>query len=169
MKEIELTQGKVALVDDCDYEWLNKFKWCTVKKGGTYYAVRNVPKNNSRLIYMHREILGDMPDGMDIDYIDGDGLNNQKANLRVVTRRQNSQNRHIEKSSRYPGVTWHKAGRKWQAQVCIDGKMKYLGLYQTEDDAFEAYRMAVYNLGEDMHERFEDENEDQGNHRKRML
>lgn len=157
MKEIPLTQGKVALVDDEDFERLSQWKWYARKDGSTLYAVRNAPGPERGTILMHREVLGDVPGEMDIDHVDGDGLNNQKANLRIITHRQNCQNLHIQKSSKYPGVCWHKRARKWQAQVGIDGKIKYLGLYETENDAFEAYRMAVYNLGEDMHERFEEE------------
>ena len=157
MKEIELTQGKVAIVDDEDYEKLNQFRWYAVKKAGTYYAMRTRYEPRRETIRMHREILGDIPDDMQVDHIDGDGLNNQKANLRIVTNRQNSQNRHIEKSSRYPGVTWHKAGRKWQAYIRINGKQKYLGLYLTEKEAFQAYKGAVDAIGEVVLDDYEEE------------
>lgn len=95
MKEIRLTQDQVALVDDCDFERLNKFKWFAHKGRNTYYAQRNSPKINGkqRTIFMHHKVIGKPPVGKMSDHEDGNGCNNQRYNLRHVTNRENSQNR----------------------------------------------------------------------------
>jgi hypothetical protein len=59
-----------------------------------------------------------------------------------------------EKSSKFPGVCWHKCTRKWMACIQINGGMKYLGYYHVEEDAFEAYRVAVNALGDELHEKY---------------
>lgn len=93
MKEIKLTQGKVVLVDDEDYEYLNQFKWYALKNHRTYYAQRVIQNNYiKRTLKMHRVIM-DTPCGLEVDHIDGDGLNNQKCNLRNCTFAENRKNR----------------------------------------------------------------------------
>lgn len=144
MKEMPLTQGKVALVDDDDFEQLNKYKWCACVRKHTIYAVRSEPKTH-KTIRMHREVLKYIPDGMFTDHIDGNGLNNQKYNLRIVTTRQNAQNRHQVKSSKYPGVTWHSGSKKWNARILINGQQNNLGFFESEDDAATAYTNACLN------------------------
>ena len=89
MREIPLTQGKVALVDDADYEWLSKHKWYCLKTAKLEYAAR---EENGTTVYMHREILG-FPKGVDIDHFDGDGLRNVRNNLRICSHEKNLQNR----------------------------------------------------------------------------
>lgn len=151
MKEIVLTQNQVALVDDCDYERLNKFKWYAKKHRNTFYAGRNFPRINGKQyrINMHHEIIGSPPVGKMSDHEDGNGLNNQRYNLRHVTNRQNGQNKkNIQKTSKYPGVSWHKASKKWRTTIRINGKHKHLGLFANEVEAFEAYKQAVEKLGE---------------------
>jgi dTMP kinase len=82
MKEIELTQGKVALVDDDDFEELNQFKWHVKKDHNrAFYAARVTPRPNRRLIFMHRQILKDIPEGMEVDHVNGNGLDNRRSNL----------------------------------------------------------------------------------------
>ena len=147
-KEIPLTQGKVALVDDDDYEELSKFKWCAVKIKKWYYAVHYSPQNNSQShqLYMHAVIAG-TPVGMHTDHINGNGLDNRRENLRVVTCRQNQQNQHVITTSKYPGVHWHKRYQKWQAQIWIEGKNRFLGYFDDENDAYHAYCGACAALG----------------------
>lgn len=144
MKEIPLTQGKVAIVDDEDYPKLIKFKWHARKNKNTFYAGTH-QKSNDPIILMHRLILNP-PKGMQTDHINGNGLDNRKENLRAVTHRQNCQNKHIKKSSRFPGVTWSKQHKKWKAQIEINGKNKHLGNYTSEKEAFESYKKAVNEL-----------------------
>ena len=151
MKEIFLTQGQVALVDDIDYERLNCFKWCAQKDKNTFYARRYLSKKNGKsyMIQMHHEILGIPPKGLITDHRDGNGLNDQRENLRFVTYKQNNQNRkNQESSSKYPGVCWYKTTNKWIANIRINGKQKHLGFFADELEAFEAYRKAVEANGE---------------------
>jgi len=147
MKTIELSQGLVAMVDDEDFEELDPYTWCAFKKGNTFYAVRHPKGANRTLIYMHR-VICNTPKGLQTDHIDGDGLNNCKSNLRVVTSRQNNQNKHMKKSSIYPGVSWFKNEGKWYSKIKINGKTKHLGVFDVEADAFEAYLKALATINE---------------------
>ena len=92
MKEIVLTQGKVALVDDEDHEYLNQFKWCAANNGGTFYAIRKACYDGKWITERMHRVLFDIPPGKEIDHIDHNGLNNQRSNLRIVTRQQNKFN-----------------------------------------------------------------------------
>jgi hypothetical protein len=93
MKEILLTRGKVAIVDDEDYALVNRMKWQAAPSRDTFYAMCGIPglRGQQRLL-MHRLIM-DPPKGMEIDHINGNGLDNRRANMRIVTRQQNLQNR----------------------------------------------------------------------------
>lgn len=143
MKEIPLTQGKVALVDDEYYEELMEFKWYALMEGGTFYARRHSvtdEQGKRHTIRMHRFIMN-TPDGLDTDHIDGDGLNNTRANLRVCTRAQNQRNKGAQRNnaSGFKGVSFHRGAKKWRAQISIDGTKTYLGLFLTRELAYEAY------------------------------
>lgn len=146
MKEIPLTQGKVALVDDEDYEYLNQFKWYAVKSRLTYYAYRNIRVRSGyggqKQIRMHSEVIS-IPSVMQYDHIDGNGLNNTRNNLRSVTPRGNAQNLHIPKSSKYPGVSWFDRDKCWRAKINIGNWQKHLGYFKTEEEAYERYCLAV--------------------------
>lgn len=152
IKTIPLTLGKLAFVDDEDYELLSKFKWYAVKDRGTYYAVRQLKRVNGKQkrIRMHTEIIGNK-NGYVVDHINGDGVDNRRVNLRHLTIRQNGQNRRVLKSSKYPGVSWSTKSLKWHAGVVLNGKRRHLGYYSNETDAFLAYKVAVNELaGEDV-------------------
>jgi hypothetical protein len=141
MREIPLVGGKVALVDDNNYDQLLKFKWYYVDHKYTFYAMRH-----PGTVYMHRELLKHCLN-MEIDHIDGNGLNNQKSNLRVVTTRQNLQNLHVPKTSKYPGVSWMRHNSRWVAQIRVNNVNKYIGVFKNEHDAAIAYKIACITLG----------------------
>lgn len=151
MKTIQLTQGKVALVDDEDYEFLNKFKWCaTVNKAGNWYAVR-YSNGISKPIKMHRFIMDAEGRWNLVDHKDRDSLNNQKNNLRFCTHSQNMRNRASQKnsSSKYLGVGWHIVRRRWVASIRINGKKTILGRFKDEKDAAVEYnKVALKYHGE---------------------
>lgn len=119
MKEIVLTKGQVALVDDEDFERLNSVKWHARKKRNTFYALRCItvgPNNKRKTQYMHQMLI-ECPEGMETDHVDGNGLNNQKDNLRIVTKRQNQQNRHCSKKTNTPELGGEKIEK--------NGKLEY--------------------------------------------
>jgi len=142
MKEIQLTQGRVALVDDEDYNMLMQYKWCAVKDRNTFYAVTNL-KTLTGFKYqtMHR-LLINIPRELVTDHLDGNGLNNQKLNLRSVTSRENLQNLHIEKTSKYPGIYWNKKRNNWMAKIVINKQTRYICSSVREEDAAIAYKIA---------------------------
>lgn len=145
MKEINLTQGQVALVDDEDFETLNGFRWYANKHGNTFYAGRNLRVDGKeKQVYMHQIILN----GRGIDHIDHNGLNNQRANLRFCTPRENMMNRQKQgnTSSVYKGVSFHKGTKKWRTTIQINGKIIHVGLYNTEADAARAYNSKAIDL-----------------------
>jgi len=146
-KELPLTRGQVTIVDDENYEWLARHKWQARKDYNTFYAVRNMRTATGwRTLLMHREILNP-PEGLQTDHIDGNGLNNQRANLRICTKAQNQQNRRPQPgSSRFKGVGWRKDIRKWGAKIQNAGKQIALGYFIDETDAARAYDQAALKL-----------------------
>lgn len=150
MKQIELTQGKFAIVDDCDYLELNNFKWHAHKKDGQFYAVRSLKRNNGKQksAKMHRQIMGVLDSCCQIDHRDGNTLDNRRRNLRACTSLQNSQNRkpHKNSSSIFKGVGLVKITGKWRAQIMHRGKKFYLGSFCNETDAAKAYDKAAERL-----------------------
>ncbi len=135
-KQIQLSQGKYAIVDDEDFEYLNQWKWYANKIQGKYYAVRHdraTGKQSS--VLMHRVILN-ATIGV-VDHGDGNTLNNQKYNLRNCTQGQNRMNSHIgiKNNSGYKGVCWHKLAKKWVVKIEANGEKYYGGLF---DDLIEA-------------------------------
>ena len=144
MKTIPLTKGYEAMVDDSDYEMLNKFKWCAIIGRSGAYARRLLPKVDGKhgIQRMHRVIMG-LPDTgfPHVDHINGNTVDNRKCNLRIVTNRQNHMNRHPKKhkTSKYPGVYWADRDQRWVAQAQINGKHISIGYFKLEEDARLAY------------------------------
>lgn len=143
MKTIQLTQGKVALVDDADYEWLNQWKWYAFRNPTIFYAGRSIIKNGvKKMILMHRIIINAKKDKM-VDHKDHDGLNNQRYNIRACTRSQNMQNQSSGGSSKYLGVGWVKSANKWESRIKSNDKRKFLGHFKTELEAAIIYNIAA--------------------------
>ena len=138
MREIRLTRGQVTLVDDWNYEWLNQWKWCSLKARSGYYATRGVrqPDGKVQAILMHRLILGlKEGDKKCSDHKDGNGLDNRESNIRVCTYSENAGNQKPQKrqtSSIYKGVSWHQDRKKWRSYININGKIRHLGGFKNE-------------------------------------
>jgi hypothetical protein len=131
MKKIQLTQGKYALVDDADYSWLSDFKWHAIKSYSTFYVRRNESLGGGQYkkIHMHSYIL--QPDiGLEVDHINGNGLDNRRCNLRLATRYQNMRNV-IKKTGNYTsvfkGVYWHSTLSRWAAAISFCGRATLFG------------------------------------------
>lgn len=141
-REINLTQGQVAIVDEELYLKFNCVKWLAVKYPGGYYAARAIPningKRKQRIIYMHRIIIG-AEKGELVDHINGNGLDNRINNLRLATYSQNAMNRNSEKgsSTEYKGVRF-KSG-KYEANIGFNSKVIYIGRFDTAEEAAIAY------------------------------
>ena len=161
MKMIPLTQGKVALVDDGDYESLSKYKWYTHRNAkGKFYAARNINVNGKRkTLRMHVSILGKV-DGMMIDHINGSTVDNRRCNLRRCTNAENLRNRGATKSNKsgFKGVTWRNKNNKWHSYIRYNGRAIHLGYFTCLVKAAKAYDEAARRLfGEFANTNFKEE------------
>lgn len=146
MRRIPFSQGKVALIDDEDFEEISKYKWYALKCKKYFCAVRREP---GRIIYMHREILGlKHGDGKETDHIDHNTLDNRRSNIRICTTAQNqaNQNRQQGGTSVYKGVYWHKRMCKWCVNIYQNLKHIHLGYFEDEIEAAKAYDIKAREL-----------------------
>lgn len=153
-KEIHLSRGQVAIVDDDDYDRVSQHKWSALKnKEGRFYGLRSFRKESGKRGYelMHRFILGDAAPRL-TDHKDGNGLNNRRGNLRDATPAGNSanvQHRRRNNKSGLQGVSWFTKGSKWAAYISVETKSKFLGYFHDPIEAARAYdRAALAQYGE---------------------
>ena len=134
---ILLTQGRFAIVDAEDYDWLSQYKWCAAKDRGTFYAHRG---NGGTTVSMHRTIMR-APKGMMCDHKNHNGLDNRKSNLRLCTSAQNQYNKRPQRngSSRYKGVILRSDYRRWRARIGFNRKRIHLGDFADGIQAALAY------------------------------
>ena len=137
IRAIPLTQGKFAIVDAEDYDWLNQYKWCAARSRGTFYAQRG---SNGSVVTMHREIMRP-PDGLCVDHINHKGLDNRRSNLRLCTNAENHYNKRPRKncSSKYKGVIRRKDCKRWRAKIGFKRRHIHLGDFEDEMEAAMAY------------------------------
>jgi len=141
-RRIKLTRGQYAIVDPEDFERLHQFEWHCTSYG---YACRKVPKkfrkSNERHAYMHKELCP-VPEGMVVDHVNRNKLDNRKANLRPATKQQNAWNGTFRRRTgkpRYGGIKWDKALKKWRVRLDINGRAESFGCYADEVEAAQAY------------------------------
>lgn len=146
MKTIPLSRGLVAIVDDEDFGFLSQFKWCaTTGRSELYYAVRNSPRGSGprKHIQMHR-LLCSVPEGFQVDHINGDSLDNRRSNLRPATNGQNNVNQgpRSNNKSGFRGVHWFKKTNRWR---CSAGQ-KHIGYFKDPRVAAEKYNEEIVRL-----------------------
>ena len=147
MKKIPLTQGRFTIIDDEDFEEVNKYKWYVSNE---YVARMLLPANRRVQISLHR-ILMNPPPNLQVDHINGDTLDNRRKNLRVVTLRENviNQKLHKNNTSGYKGVSWDKKLEKWETSINPNGKKIRVGFFNSLLEAVEAYnKSAIKYFGE---------------------
>ena len=132
--EIDI-HGYKVLIDEEDYNRVKSFTWSVKpKEEGAYFFNRS----NNETVYLHKIILG-VKNKRIVDHRDGNRLNNTKDNLRICTKSENTRNQKRKSDSHLKGVTWHKDCNKWGAQIMVDYKNIFLGLYNSEEEAHKAY------------------------------
>lgn len=145
MKRIPLSKGRFATVDDDDYEDLMKYRWYAMLVNRVWYATRGtLTSNGGNFLLMHNEITG----VRGIDHIDGNGLNNQRSNLRQSTHKQNRGNsqRNINNTSGFKGVSWHKRDKVWRAYIRSNDIHIHLGNFDSSVRAACAYDDAAREI-----------------------
>lgn len=144
MKNINLSNGGISVVDDEDYERVKHIPWYRFDGKTTSYVAAKIKNKNGEWVTerLHRFLISPDPHQV-VDHIDGDGLNNQKSNLRICLQSQNTKNCSLYKTSTtgYKGVT-KKIVRgivKWSARIQVDKKRLSLGLFTSPEEAYAAY------------------------------
>lgn len=145
MKQIPLTQGKVAIVDDEDYDRLVAMgKWQIEKRKNTIYATKKILVNGvMKRVYMHSIVM--QANGAQVDHKFGDGLDNRKENLRICTHAQNQMNRGVPSNNKsgFKGVCWHKNIKRWVAYIKVNNKNVNIGTFKDKIEAAKAYNAAA--------------------------
>lgn len=150
MREITLTRGLVTLVDANTFDVFSGLRWYAHTPGGNrFYAARRQYIGGDRrrglLIYLHRAIMSPS-EGLQVDHINGNTLDNRRANLRVCTQSENLRNSGKmsgARTSRYKGVSYDIGAKSWRAFIRAGGRVRALGCFRTEIDAAKAYDLAA--------------------------
>jgi DUF971 family protein len=149
MKQVPLTKGYFALVDDCDFEELMKYRWFVDVRPTGIYIKRHRPDRlgGNGNIYMHRQIMGITDRKFVVDHRDGNPLNNQRENLRVCTHSQNGMNSNRTKGAKFgfKGVLLRPSGR-YGAQLMFQRKHICIGTFDTLEAAARAYDLKAKEL-----------------------
>lgn len=155
-KTIPLPSGKCTIVDDEDYEYLLQWRWCASGRVGKEYVARHIRRQYQDgkivcrpTIRMHRliaeRVYGLIPNGLQVDHINGDRLDNRRSNLRIVSNAQNTRNQRGRGLSQYTGVGWACEKKKWRAYLMLPGKKyRFLGYFVDEIEAAHVRDIAAY-------------------------
>jgi hypothetical protein len=156
--KLQTNNGYFYEIDEEDAEIVGLYNWYgwksrrrnsngEIKFHSAYIVANHYHDNTNTRIFMHRVIMN-VPNGIEIDHVNGDGLDNRKINLRLCSRGQNNKNvsKRIDNRSGFKGVKWHKQFKKWHARIKNNGKRYSLGLYETKTEAAIAYNKAASTL-----------------------
>lgn len=156
-KLLPLSQGKFAIVDAADFDWLNQWKWWYHKDGRALRTDHN--GGNPKNLRLHRVIMN-APKGSSVDHIDRNALNNTRANLRICTTAENRRNnkKFSNNTSGHKGVSWDKVNQKWRAYIVVNYRQTHLGYFTDVEEAAKAYDEAAIRL----HGEFKSTNKEMG-------
>jgi hypothetical protein len=157
MQQIQLSQGRFALVDDRDYPLLSDFRWCyrPERNGKQGYAVRHRKVDGKdRLCYLHREIMGQVPAGHEVIFRNGDRLDCRRENLRVVTKAEARQHHLAARSnsqSGIKGIKYNPFARTWSVDIYRNGRANRIGTFERRQEAIDAHHEALRRENPDLH------------------
>jgi hypothetical protein len=156
MEQIPLSQGQFALVDDQDFPLLSQSRWCyrAERDGRQGYAVRHRKTDGKdRLCYLHREIVGTVPPGHEVIFLNHDRLDCRRQNLKVVTKQEARRHHRVRSDSRsgVKGVRYNPDGCTWTAVTYRDGRCYQVGTYYDREQAQEAYEAELKKENPDLH------------------
>jgi hypothetical protein len=136
-------EGLYTLVDREDFEKFGHLKWTLNTYGYAYANIKQLETKKHKTFYLHR-LLMDNPEGLQVDHINHDRLDNRKENLRICTSTENNRNRtkRLDTPNKYKGVSLR--NKKYRAAVKIAGKTIHLGYFKTQEEAAMAYNEAAY-------------------------
>ena len=144
---VPLTQGKYAAIDNEDADEIMQHKWYVKAHPQRPEAARIYgPKINRVTIRMHRQIIGlEHGDGMEVDHINHNTLDNRRCNLRVCSKSQNQRNQLVQSRKKYSKGVIHRdrTMNPWDARIKVNGKCRHIGCYATEQEAADAYDAAA--------------------------
>lgn len=135
MKKIKLTKNQFSIIDDGLFQYLNKFKWSCQK--GIKYAGRRL---DNKIVLLHRLIIN-APKGLEVDHINGNGLDNRIENLRICTASENRKNHKLLKTNKsgFNGVSWSKQENKWVVCISLKNKTFHAGSFLDKNEAAKKY------------------------------
>lgn len=146
--EIYAHDGTIIMVDKSDYDFINQFKWWSQKdkrinRTSVYTQVTTGKNENRKYVrfLLHHLLLGKPPEGMVVDHINGNPLDNRRNNLRICSSSQNNMNRKISirNKSGYKGVSWSQSTNKWKAKITVNKKCLTIGYFENKIEAKKAY------------------------------
>jgi hypothetical protein len=157
MQTVELSQNKVALLDDQDHAMLSSFNWFYrgERHGGPGYAIRHEKVGKKyRTVYMHRQVMSPVPPECEVVFLNGDRLDCRRQNLRVVSKqeaRRLHKRARSDSQSGIKGVSYNRRARTWSVDIFRNGRATRIGTFLTQEHAMDAYQEALQKENPDLH------------------